>query len=616
MKAGQDLTVLCHAAAIAALVGVLAATPPPANAGGPEFPAGGTNALGRGAAALARGTDGSVMLRNPALLADLWDDQALIGAHLLLADACFQPTGYYGYGVQNSDVADLGEGPILLNPPPGTDLQGDPLRGYEAEPHDEVCYQGPLPFLPQLALSVKLADELGVGLGFFPPDSALLAQWGNRDGTIDTPRGKRPNPLRFFRSHQNVSFFSLLAAIGYRPAQFLSLGLGLQWNAVVFSARSWTSRQGGLDPSSNVRADIFGRDLFIPGAVASAQLRPIDSLQIALAFKWSDRIRSKAKLDVTAGAFGSGEVFPYLDRQGELQGLAGSSPLTTHNVPGEVDAPPLWVPQLALGVRFADLLQPRVRARTSNSRAADGVVLDPMLLERWDIELDAVYYFNSAYDRSSFTNGDDAGVVLRTVQPGAEPVDSEVSLGRCIDLDPETRRCRGKRRTQAEYRGRDQISLRLGGDYNLLPGLLALRCGLSYEQDGQPASALNVLYYMLGRIGLHAGFTVRVAGKTDVTVGFAHFIQKRVRLQINDADPAPVAQYDRRYRTEAYHFAPGLGVAGAPGMEQPAGDFDGIAGAAVPNGIKDRVGDGPLYVNAGSYHYALDVVSVSVAQHF
>jgi hypothetical protein len=596
------------------MLGVLAATPPPAHAGGPEFPAGGTTSLGRGAAALARGSDPSVMPSNPALLADLWDDQALLGAHLLLAAACFQPTGYYGYGVPSSDVADLGEGPILLNPPPGTDLQGNPLRGYEAEPYDEVCYQGPAPFLPRAALSMKLDDELGVGLGFFPPDSAVLAQWGNRDGTIDTPRGKRPNPLRFFRSHQNASFFSLLGAVGYRPADFVSLGVGLQWTLVVFSARSWSARQESLEPSKSVRADVFGRDLFIPGVVASAQLTPFDGLEVALAFKWSDRIRSKAKLDVTPGVFGTGDTFPYLDSNGGLQALPGSVPVTTHDVPGEVDSPPLWAPQLALGVRFADRLQPRVRDRALARQAAGAVVLDSMLTERWDIEADAVYYFNSVYDHSSFTNDDDAGVVLRSVQPGQEPVDFPVSVGRCLDLDPDTRRCRGKRRTQASYRGRDQLSLRIGGDYNVLAGLLALRAGVSYEGDGQAASALNVLYYMLGRVGLHAGFTVRVAGKTDLSFAFAHFIQKRVRLQVNQTDPAQVTHYRADYRDERWHFAPGLGVTGRPGA--PEGDFDGIAEASVPNGIKDRTGDGPLYANAGSYRYALDVLSVSIVQHF
>ena len=47
---------------------------------------------------------------------------------------------------------------------------------------------------------------------------------------------------------------------------------------------------------------------------------------------------------------------------------------------------------------------------------------------------------------------------------------------------------------------------------------------------------LNVLNYMLSRIGIHAGLTLRVAGKTDISIGYAHFIQENVRLQVFDGE--------------------------------------------------------------------------------
>src|SRR5256885_9362345 len=86
----------------------LALVPLSARAGGPEFPGGGTRSLGRGAAAFARADDPSVMIRNPALLADLWDDQALIGVHLLLVDACMRPTCELGFNVPTVDVRHYG----------------------------------------------------------------------------------------------------------------------------------------------------------------------------------------------------------------------------------------------------------------------------------------------------------------------------------------------------------------------------------------------------------------------------------------------------------------------------------------------------------------------------
>ena len=201
------------------LAALSAYLPRTAHAGGTEFPADGTRGLGRGGARAARADDPTIMTRNPAALALLWDDQAILGAHLLLTDACMQPTGAYGWGLKGNSALELGQGPVYPQAQPGDkSLAGQPLQGFADEPYGRVCFRGAAPFLPTAALSMKLSDDLGVGLGFFPPDVATLSQWGNRDGTIDTPNGKRPNPLRYYRSYQGASYFSLLAAAGYRLA--------------------------------------------------------------------------------------------------------------------------------------------------------------------------------------------------------------------------------------------------------------------------------------------------------------------------------------------------------------------------------------------------------------
>jgi len=190
------------------------------------------------------------------------------------------------------------------------------------------------------------------------------------------------------------------------------------------------------------------------------------------------------------------------------------------------------------------------------------------------------------------------------------------SAGQCFDRDA-MGNCIGDRITEAVYEGKDQLSLRLGGDYNLFPGRLALRAGVSYENDGQDIEYLNVLYYMLGRVGLHAGVTLRVAEKTDISLGFAHFIQKNVHLQVN-----PESQYPLPDKTRSNHFQPGEGVDAPPSDPNPMepdpvpGDFDGTARGDVPNGDAVRVMPGPHYINAGKYFYNLDVVSLTFTQHF
>jgi hypothetical protein len=45
------------------------------------------------------------------------------------------------------------------------------------------------------------------------------------------------------------------------------------------------------------------------------------------------------------------------------------------------------------------------------------------------------------------------------------------------------------------------------------------------------------------------------------------------------------------------------------------GGFDGVAGVEIQNPSTSYT-EGPFYVNAGEYYYHLDVMSLSIAQHF
>ncbi len=592
---------------------LLAGLPEIAHAGGTEFPADGTRGLGRGGARAARADDPTIMTRNPAGLALLWDDQAIMGAHFLLADACMQPTGAYGWGIRGDSALNLGQGPVYPLAAKGDKyLNGRPLVGFADEPYAKVCYRGGAQFLPTVALGMKLSDDLGVGLGFFPPDVATTRQWGNRDGTVDTQSGKRPNPLRYYGSHQNVSYFSVLAAAGYRLAPWISVGAGLQWMMVIYEATTWTTPISALDPESDVRGDLFGRDLFVPGVIASVQLKPIDALDVVLGFKWSDRVKSNVKLDITTGALGTGEVFQYRDASGQVQTVGSSIPTTTPNQPGRLDSPPIWAPQLTLALRYADRLVPRPKDLKAAHEAAGRTVEDHMQTERWDVEVDAVYYFTSVDDKQEYVTRD-AQLTLRNIDQNGIISSLPASPGDCLKRDPKTNNCVGDRVVRTELGGKNQFTVRAGGDYNVLPGLLALRAGVSYEARGQDPALLNVMSYMLSRTGLHLGFTVRVATKTDISFGYAHFFQENVELQVNNSQT--VSAYPPRYRSAKYNFRPGAGVPDAMGNGASMGGFDGVAGVEVPNG-EPGYEIGPYFVNAGSYYYHLDVVSLSFAQHF
>jgi hypothetical protein len=574
---------------------VLALAPQPAAAGSSEFPASGTRNFGRGGTGLTRADDPSVMLRNPALLADLWEDMAYTGVHILLPKSCFQATGNYGWSSTDiDDAANFGHGPALVNVANAKTPDGTPLPNIRDEAFPKVCYDGPVPILPNIGLTMKLADDLGVGLGFFPPDNAALSQWGNRDGTVDTPNGLRPSPTRWFRSHLNTSYFSALGAVGYRPLSWLRVGFGFQWALVVYSATEFTRQNATRNTSSDIRIDVTGRDLFIPGLIGSVQASPIDNLDIAIGFKWSDRVKSRAKLDITTSDFGSGAAFPYLDADGDPQTALGLKPVRSDNRLGTVDSPPIWVPQLSFGVRYAQRLAPKLKNNewTAAHQAAGRHVEDSMATELWDVEANAIVYFNGVNDVSRFVSANEKVDAQSVNADGSLGLPINAFVGQCV-AGKQPGDCPA-REVPAYIHGKTQYSLRLGGEYNVLPGVLAVRAGLSYETNGQDPAYLNVTNYQLGRTGLHVGLTWRVAQKTDVSLGFAHFIQKDIALTVNPARPFVTNDPAK------YHVVQGQG--------------DGVAKFAVPDASDTT--EGPLFANAGTFYYHLDIVSVSLAQHY
>lgn len=590
---------------VSAVLLAISVVPLPAAAGGAEFPAGGARGIGRGSANFARADDPTVMVRNPALLSDLWTDMALAGVNILLADSCFQATGTYGnpfgYRPSGPDVIKLGGEPVFINPPMGaTDLDGKALPRVQDEVLPNVCYSGPVPMLPHLALSMKLSPRLGIGIGFFPPDLAALNQFGNRDGTVDTPNGLRTSPTRWFRAAQNTSYFSALGAVGYRLADWLTIGAGFQWQLVVYSTTTFSRVDTYISSRDDVRAEVFGRDLFIPGLIASAQISPIDALDIAIGFKWSDRVESVAKVDATPGAFGTGSPFDWRDSSGAMQQTQSFVPKTTQNIRGTVSAPPIWAPQLSFGLRYADRLKPKTKTKDWDAahRAAGKDVEDSMLTERWDIEADAVMYFNSVSNYRKFSNPGRLVDLVATSASGM-PVTTTTLVGACTKYrDNNTMGDCILAESPALLHGKNQISLRFGGDYNVFPGLFTVRAGLSYETNGADPRFNDITNYMLGRTGLHVGATLRVAKKTDISVGYVHFIQKEVKLTPNlMGAPVPTAW---TMDPTKYHLV--------------TGKNDGVAGFAITDSATSA--EGPLFANAGTYFYHLDVLSVDFAQHF
>jgi hypothetical protein len=595
---------------------VFIASPPTVQAGGLEFAAGGARGLGRGGASFLRADDPQVMVLNPALLADLPDNMAMLGGLMSIPNACIVPSGNLGWSISSGDVAILNknEGPLYYGAQPGdkdNETGKDLAANIGEEPLPKSCYTGGIRPFPAIAGSMKIGDKLGLGLGFFPPDDSSVDAWGNRDGTVNTPLGTRPDIVRYSATYKNTTYFGLLAGVGYRVAPWLRVGLGLRWSMIVLNAKVYGNIDtSSMSPQAVSPASIYGKDLFVPGFVASIHAVPIDALDIAAGFRWEDRVRmNDAKADVITRVWGYDRNLVVRHENGSTETIQSTSPpYTTPNLPIKIEAPPILVPQLTFGIRFADRIRPR--AYEKRKKFTDEL-RDSMNDERWDIEADFVYSFNSVYDRNVLSNDNSNNTIYFTA-PTSNTINT-YNFGVCPakNLNPDNTCSTSRRETVTEFGGKNQWGVRLGGDYNVVPGFISLRVGGSFDSRGiNPDNALaqNMNFQ---RIGAHAGLTVRIAKNTDITVAYAHFFYETIEVQLNEASDIPnLLRYaGDQAKADKYNIKVNY-ENGKPVLTK----LDGVAKEAYyASNIK---GSPNQFVNAGTYTMHMDVLGVNIAQHF
>ena len=206
--------------------------------------------------------------------------------------------------------------------------------------------------------------------------------------------------------------------------------------------------------------------------------------------------------------------------------------------------------------------------------------------ERWDIELDLVYEINRRVDR--FT-------VTLPPCPSGNP-DADCNMGRW-EAQADTGLYQGIPPSLAlEHRLRDQLSLRLGGDYNFVPGVAAARLGFSYETMGVEHGFQQLDFMPFQRFGLHAGFTVRLADRFDISLSYAHIFQSEQVVSEDDA---------QLHQTNA---------------ESRIGELTCLEGAADPDDCgrpqaQGTFGEGTV-INAGRFTSHFDILSLGLTYHF
>lgn len=570
--------------------------PSAASAGGVEYTGAGAQALGRGGAVTARADDPMVLGYNPAGLAELRGNQLLLDINVAAMHACVDPIGYYGWGAYGgggaSRFVDTKSGEMLeLNLGDSTKT-GPAEQAYYTGKLDTVCMKNtPMP-IPQLAMTLRLSERLGIGFGLIFPAGMPQGQWGDDRGQIRGADGAlRPSPVRYMSIRSGTLGIYPNIGFGYRIAKFLRIGATFEWGITNVDNTSMAVVSAGTSPSADILARVQATDWFMPAFGASVHLVPFDAFDIVAAVRWQSDLNAPGTIALTTGAFDPRAV----------------SFTTTNEVTGVHQNMP-W--KLRAGIRYADRLAPRPEGSGQGETHPTGRVRDAMEDERWDLEFDLEYQINS--------RNFDQVVDFKEMQAITfQRADGNLSMASF----PDSPRLGTPTDTVIPKRWKDQISARVGGTYNILPGLFAVSLGGHYETRGLDPAYMQLDYWPLSRFGFHAGIKFRIGRTIDLVASYAHIVQETLVVGAPaHMDGKPI--YDH-YAATGELIGIDKRVGAVPRGMQPQ-LLEELNAPASPDGVgrlgqtvtKVAADKPPFIVNSGTYRSGIDVVAIGANVHF
>lgn len=569
-----------------------------AAAGGLEYAGQGAQSLARGGAVTARAEDPMVLAHNPAGLAELRGTQLMLNLNLALFDACVDPAGFYGWGVylggKRSRFVDPITGEEETLALTEVDETGpEPVAvaaDYYTGAYDTVCLDQHITPIPQLAWTMRITEKLGIGFGFIFPAVQPGGAWGGKHGIIRGESGDlRPAATRYqMLSSANLGVFPNLG-VGYRILDMLRVGLAFEWGVIAVNNFTMAAASGGTTPSADFMAHVKGQDWFIPALTASVHFVPTDALDVVAAFRWQDDINATGTADLTSGLFDPA-FNPHISNGVPILALKQNMP---------------W--KLRAGVRYADRLAPRPTGTGADeSDISSGErIHDPLEDERWDVELDVEYQVNGRNTEQFVDFEDGYRIEFSPVVPTATAPSASVPSDITI-----------------QKQWQDQVSVRLGGTYNVLPGRVGLSAGTHYETRGVNPDYMQVDFWPVSRIGVHGGVLVRISNAVDFVLSYAHIFQEEIivappahrergLIYADFEQGAPVREIDKTVGVLVDRRGNGLQVIEAPSQGTP----DGTA-RLQQNVTVTSAGQPPYITNAGRYYSNFDILAAGINVHF
>ncbi len=448
-----------------------------------EFPDNGSEQMQRGGAWIARASTPLAVFYNPAGLAGQ-DTRLSLDMNIAMQHTCY---------TRIKAAGDTTQEPLA-----------DPTTGVFPQACGKVT---PFPN-PQLSFAYRATDRIGLGIALLGPSGVGQSSWPTFQ---DNAAGPQASSNRYLIAGEG-NFFVLNPSIGVGAEVIdnLRVGASLEWGMMAAKFATSSSALNGNNQSArgnDVQATLIVADYFIPGFTLGALYSPVEFLDIAGWYKWSDSVKARGDVYTQAGfytpAVAKGDSSGIIDGDTSVQDCYSHT--STKVCGGGNNATlKLAVPMEAkLGFRFH---KPRHHWVDQDKKARH--TRDPMAQDVFDTEVDLTWTNNSAMD----------GLIIRF--PGDQNNDGVIPVnGTPGTLPP-----------NADIPGhfKDVFGVRVGGDFNVLPDQLALRAGAFWESQGQDPTYQTLDFTPAARLGVAGGGTYRFRldrEKTraiEVSLGFMH----------------------------------------------------------------------------------------------
>lgn len=465
MRNSKEVIRLAAAAAMACAV-----LPSSAWGFGIELPENGAAAFGRGGAFTARASDPSAVMHNVAGIMALPGLQITLSSNVGRFEHCFQRSGNYQSRTSASldatgTVFDTGGGDALY-------LSGN-------VPYPRICNDAAVSLAPMILGTYRINRMFSIGFGVFAPSTTGSGQ--NYPDTVvarDTMTGmsfNAPSPARNLLFRKNLLVLHPVIALAVQPTRWLRFGLGVEpsFGRFQFGLHVNALASQAQSPNTDVAINLDASGFFMAGSL-STQVLPTSFLSFGANFHYN--------FGIDASGTANNVAFPYT--RAPAGNIASSFTIDSM----KVNLP--WT--LRVGARYN---MPRAGRPTQN----DGTgTYDPMTDDVFDIEANFTYEATSSLANTSLTNTGsiNAGPILGQVPaPPSIVIRSDLS---------------------------DVVGFRLGGDFNIIPGTLAVRVGGSYETGGASplATSIHLPAYAGGTV--NAGVSYRWRWLT-ISAGYGHF---------------------------------------------------------------------------------------------